>query len=102
MSNDRNSRQVTICIMVHIIQITERLQKQKFTARLLSKVVVVHMCVVMTMGGTDAPVTASTKARVNSSDSSTKAGTTKGNSASKTCGGAENGCSRDNRSSSYC
>ena len=93
--------------MVHIIQITERLQKQKFTARLLSKVVVVHMCVVVTMGGTDALVTASTKARVNSSDSSTKAstteaGTTKGNSAAKTCGGGENGCSRDDRSGSYC
>ena len=91
--------------MVHIIQITERLQKQKFTARLLSKVVVVHMCVVVTMGGTDALVTASTKARVNSSDSSnkastTEAGTTEGNSA-KTCGGGENGCSRDDRSGSY-
>ena len=88
--------------MVHIIQITERLQKQKFTARLLSKVVVVHMCVVVTMGGTDALVTASTKARVNSGDSYTKAGTTKGNSAAKTCGGGENGCSRDDRSGSYC
>ena len=88
--------------MVHIIQITERLQKQKFTARLLSKVVVVHMCVVVTMGGTDALVTASTKARMNSSHSSTKAGTTKGNSAGKTCGGGENGCSRDDRSGSYC
>ena len=88
--------------MVHIIQITERLQKQKFTARLLSKVVVVHMCVVVTMGGTDALVTASTKARMNSGDSSTKAGTTEGNSAAKTCGGGENGCSRDDRSSSYC
>ena len=97
--------------MVHIIQITERLQKQKFTARLLSKVVVVHMCVVVTMGGTDALVTASTKARMNSSNSSTKAGTTKasttkagttkGNSA-KTCGGGENGCSRGDRSGSYC
>ena len=88
--------------MVHITQITERLQKQKFTARLLSKVVVVHMCVVVTMGGTDALVTASTKARMYSSHSSTKAGTTKGNSASETCGGGENGCSRDDRSSSYC
>ena len=77
--------------MVHIIQITERLQKQKFTARLLSKVVVVHMCVVVTMGSTDALVTASTKARMNSGDSSTKAGTTKGNSAAKACGGGENG-----------
>ena len=88
--------------MVHIIQITERLHKQKFTARLLSKVVVVHMCVVVTMGGTDALVTASTKARMNSSHSSTKAGTTEGNSAAKTCGGGENGCSRDDRSGSYC
>ena len=88
--------------MVHIIQITERLQKQKFTARLLSKVVVVHMCVVVTMGGTDALVTASTKARMNSSDSSTKAGATEGNSAAKTCGGGENGRCRDDRSSSYC
>ena len=93
--------------MVHIIQITERLQKQKFTARLLSKVVVVHMCVVVTMGGTDALVTASTKARMNSSHSSTKAsttkaGTTEGNSAAKTCGGGENGCSCDDRSGSYC
>ena len=75
------------------------------------------MCVVVTMGGTDALVTASTKARMNSSDSSTKAGTTKagttragttkagtteGNSAAKTCGGGENGCSRDDRSGSYC
>ena len=88
--------------MVHIIQITERLQKQKFTARLLSKVVVVHMCVVVTMGGTDALVTASTKARMHSRHSSPKAGTTEGNSAAKTCGGGENGCSRDDRSGSYC
>ena len=88
--------------MVHIIQITERLQKQKFTARLLSKVVVVHMCVVVTMGGTDALVTASTKARVNSGDSPTEAGTTEGNSAAKTCGGGENGRSRDDRSGCYC
>ena len=60
------------------------------------------MCVVVTMRGTDALVTASTKARVNSSHSPTKAGTTKGNSAAKTCGGGENGCSRDDRSGSYC
>ena len=65
------------------------------------------MCVVVTMGGTDALVTASTKARMNSSHSSTKAsttkaGTTEGNSAAKTCGGGENGCSCDDRSGSYC
>ena len=70
--------------------------------RLLSEPVVIHMCVMVAVWCAHALVASPSKARMDSCNTSSKAGTSKGNTTSKgdttkTCCGGYNGSSRHNR-----